>query len=343
MMVIWIKNDERFSVRAHPFFESLKRFGNVEVRGCDTIEQCIPLLEGLPAKRFLIFYQVIDHFVAIKGLPNLLRLPEVLERFVLLSVGDLPFRRKVVRGDATGLVDEFPKVSKVPIVNLTGAGVGDKTIAGWGFVPMINNLSVFGDVPFEERNSEFRFVGAVRVDRQKFLRRFREHAPVSYDLQKGLKYNRHDGSFRFDENFPDEFLDDLSPQLEWNEYLRDMGGHKYSLAPLGFGHTFRFLESMAAGSLVISDDISHLRFSRDYFFEGYNYLSVGKNLERIEEIVYLCKEQPDKARLIAERGQKTFVKHFLFSQNSVPRSTLVPILEDLNGVLGQSVFQLIKT
>lgn len=333
MMVIWIKNDERWSNRAHSFFESLKRFVHVEVRGCDTTEQCISLIEGLPAKKFFIFHQIIN-CSKINNLPDLLRLPEVIKRFAFLSVGDAPFWKVQFKG----FLAEFP----VPIVNLTGARREDDTIAGWGFIPPIDDLSVFGDTPFEERSSEFRFVGALRAERQGFLSRFRRCASVNYVLQKDCKYSSHDGSFRTVEEFPSEFLGDLSSQLEWGDYLRDIGNYKYSLVPLGNGHTWRFLESMAAGSLVISDDISHLRFSGDYFSEGHNYLSVGKNLEHVEEIVCLCKEQPDRVRLIAERGQETFVKHFLLSQNIVPRFTLFPILEDLNSVLGQSVFQFIK-
>lgn len=303
-VVYRVMNDPYFSPRSEIFFNTLKRMRFLEIRECSSVLE----IKENKDERCLVFFEVVACH-GLHGLPRFLKEnPYFSDKMVLMCLDDVPPHKEWVHVE-------------VPILNMNGALRRKGTIAGYGFIPHIRKSEFpdfSSDVRFEERNDKFCFAGAIRVDRRyNWLIDFMKKAEVEYAIQEDIPV-------------PKVLKPFIRPRLGWKDYFNSMESHKFSLSPLGHGHTFRVLESMAAGALVVVDDISHLKFNKRYFVEGENYLATGRRMEKIDEVLKICRDT-ERAKRIALNGRETYQRHFhLRDDLSLSLSSITDILFELN-------------
>lgn len=308
--IYWISYDNKVDYRSQHFFNSIESFTDVKVKKLNSVR----LLNHYG--QHLIFLQTISTCIhkLRKEIP-ILKKKRLLQKSFILSVDDIPFYEN----------------NPIPVIDLTGSQ--GKHIAGYGFTPNIEGLEHLGENPFKERMNEFRFFGSLHGQpRRSFLRKLHQSCKTNYSVMKGVDFKN--------KKLPMFFKKFISEPLSFDKYLYDMSLYKFSLVPKGFGHTFRFLESMAMGSVVISDDISDLHFCKDFFTEGHDYLSVGKNFTNLKEVISLCGKP--EVESIARNGRETYLKHFSIKRGCLPLSTISPILSDINASIGHKFFQPLK-
>jgi hypothetical protein len=316
--IYWIKNNTHFSPRVRNLMNSIERFTDVVVEECANLNEL-----KIDSENFIVFFQIVpDH--SVENLIEILKMPDLQKKVVIVSVGDKPFYDHDV-GEASELIKEI----ECPVINVTGARHNDNTIAGYGFMhenmPESVNL-----LPFEKKISKFNFAGSLIGDeRCLLLTKFKQLAPTNFNLQKT----------HVDQNIPEILIPDLSPKADFFKYMENMEKFKFSLVPLGYGHTFRFLESMSAGSLIIAKDLSNLRFNKPYFFKpGFNYVVVRDDLADVEDIINMCLERPELSE-IAQNGKNTYLKYFSTTKGCLPFITIGAMLKELNHKIGKQFFR----
>jgi hypothetical protein len=297
MDVYWIENDPFFSHRSIPLIRSLEAYTNAKIHKLLNVDA---LIDESPKGRFLILLQHVSSKSAFDDMPKL-RCHKIAHKSIIMAVDDTPFSIKTKR----------------PAIDLTGGGSSGNIIPGYGFVPLeLEGKEHFGMFEFNERKSVFGFTGALHGStRARFLLKFQRLASVNYTIQQGVE----------NKPVPKKLKADLSEKLVYEFYLEDMSRHKFSLVPKGFGHTFRFLESMAMGCVAIVEDISNLKFCKDVFKDGEHYLSVKNNMT---QVIQRCKDNKEMQR-IANNGRETYLRYFSTKNGSLPIDTVAPIIKSL--------------
>ena len=196
--------------------------------------------------------------------------------------------------------DHFPKWVK------------DRTVVGYGFVPECGPMENI--ICFIDKNKKIIFTGSVTGNTNNVNKNHR------YIMMKAMKDRVPDlidfniTKFERKKINKEKFFTDTSAKRtrrkEYIEYLKEIDSSKYSLCPFGNGRgSYRFLESMSVGSIPISNDIDDFNMIGD-FKNGFNYLSVGKGYENIENIIHLICSDSEELEEISRNGKKTYEKWF---------------------------------
>lgn len=306
--------DGRLTYRSSQFYACCERY-------CRNIQLIRPkrlsFVNDLPSRPqdYLIFVN-FSHEYPHTVYPLLARY-DLLGRTVVVGVEDVPLR--IAWG------------GEAAILELTGqaADQDEHHVPGWGFVPEIPP-TVAPAIPFEKKSPVYYFRGRLHgISRVKFLAQIRErqlHTKIIAQLPDDAITHDHDVRLDMLERCCDCLVNRPAPPYD---YLTELNRYRFCLSPLGYGHTYRILEGMAMGCLVVVDQVQHLRFCRDFFRPGENCLETGDNCQQLDLALARCEDTAQVAE-IAANGKQTFDRYFRCVHGTLPSVTFLPMIRQLD-------------
>lgn len=202
-------------------------------------------------------------------------------------------------------------------------------ILGFGFVPWIKKdqiNQIQKNINFNNRINKFYFSGCSWKNRYNFIMNFFKKTEV--DLYLFRKTGEAGADCFYDHELKHFFHEN---PLSLIDYHSNLVNHKYCLCPRGYGSTYRFLESMAFGCVTISEDVEE-ELCHNHFIERENYLSVGNNFEKFDEVLEICKDS-FLCNKIAKNGYECFMDNFALNKDyALPIKSILNILKDINKV-----------
>lgn len=290
--------------RCEIFLNTLKRIKFLEILEVDSIFD----IEEKNKEDYIVFYPFFEFHSSKLDLFN--KEHPILNKTIVIKTCDCH------RGLDTGYLS-------INAHGISGSFLENpNNILGFGFVPCIRKNEI-NNIEFDNRINKFYFAGSSWNKREKFLITFFKKTDVEYHLYKNC--NEEHLCF-YNEEFKHFFNNHQNDQQDFYKSLRK---HRFCLCPRGHGSTYRFLESMAHGCVTITEGVEE-HFNKQYFVDGENYLSVGYNCEKIDEVLEVCKDT-FLCNKIAKNGYECFMDNFALNENyALPFSTIMNILTNIN-------------